>query len=55
MQLLDDHVFEHYCEGLVTKEDAWPSATSPEELAARMAAFDKSVANPLDDEEQLNP
>lgn len=51
MQLLDDHVFEHYCNGLVTKEDALAKCNTPEELAARMATFDKEQANPLDDED----
>lgn len=51
MQLLDDHIFEHYCDGLVTKEDALGKCNSPEDLAGRFAAFDKAQGNDDDDED----
>ncbi|MGL4512166.1 MAG: type IV pilus twitching motility protein PilT [Lacipirellulaceae bacterium] len=43
MQLLDDHIFEHYCNGLITREDALGKCNLPEDLAQRMAAFDKGA------------
>lgn len=49
MQLLDDHIYEHYCDGLVTKEDALGKCNAPEDLAARFAEFDKHRDD--DDEE----
>ncbi|MEO1496021.1 MAG: type IV pilus twitching motility protein PilT [Planctomycetota bacterium] len=47
MQLLDDHVFHVWREGLVTKEDALSKCNSPEDLAIRMAAAEKGA---FDDE-----
>ncbi len=51
MQLLDDHIFEHYQNGLVTKEDALGKCNVPEELAQRMAAFDKEQGDGDDDDD----
>ncbi|MEQ8849118.1 type IV pilus twitching motility protein PilT [Botrimarina sp.] len=42
MQLLDDHIFHHYRNGDVSKEDALAKCNVPEELAARMAEYDKT-------------
>ncbi len=42
MKLLDDHILEHYENGLVTKEDALGKCNMPEELAARMATADSN-------------
>ena len=43
MKLLDDHIFEHWQNGLVTKEDALGKCNTPDELVARMAAEEKSM------------
>ena len=43
MQLLDDHIFSLWKEGLVTKEDALGKCNSPDELAARFAAAERSM------------
>lgn len=52
MQLLDDHIYEHYQNGLVTKEDALGKCNSPEELAQRFAAWDKDQRDDDEDEDE---
>jgi twitching motility protein PilT len=47
MQLLDDHIFKLWKEGLVTKEDAIAKCNSADELAARFAAAERGM---FDDE-----
>ena len=49
MKLLDDHLFEHWKNELVTKEDVLAKANSPDDLAKRIAsaergAFDDDLA-----------
>jgi len=49
MKLLDDHLFEHWKNELVTKEDVIAKANTPDELAKRIAsaergAFDDDLA-----------
>lgn len=48
MQLLDDHILQHYQNGLVTREDALGKCNSPEDLAIRMIEADKQMED--DDE-----
>ncbi|QDU90181.1 Type II/IV secretion system protein [Pirellulimonas nuda] len=43
MQLLDDHIFKAWKEGLVTKEDALGKCNSVEDLAKRFAEEEKSA------------
>ncbi|MCO6047025.1 type IV pilus twitching motility protein PilT [Aeoliella sp. ICT_H6.2] len=47
MQLLDDHVFKLWQEGLVSKEDALAKCNTPDDLAARFAAAERGM---FDDE-----
>ena len=42
MKLLDDHIFEHWEAGRVSKENALAKCNVPEELAARFVAAEKS-------------
>ena len=42
MKLLDDHIFEHWENGNVSKENALAKCNVPEELAARFAEAEKS-------------
>ena len=54
MKLLDDHLFEHWKNEVVSKEDVLAKANSPEDLAKRIAsaergAFDEELANEQDD------
>ena len=53
MKLLDDHLFEHWKNEVVTKEDVLAKANSPDDLAKRIAnaergAFDDELA-PVDE------
>jgi twitching motility protein PilT len=43
MQLLDDHIFKLWKQGLVTKEDSLAKCNSPEDLAARFAAAERGM------------
>ena len=48
MKLLDDHLYEHWKNELVTKEDVLAKANSPDDLAKRIAsaergAFDEDI------------
>lgn len=43
MQLLDDHIFKLWKDGLVTKEDALAKCNSADELAARFAAAERGI------------
>ena len=47
MKLLDDHIFQLWKEGLVTKEDALAKCNVADELAARFAAAERGI---FDDE-----
>jgi twitching motility protein PilT len=47
MQLLDDHIFKLWRDGVVTKEDGLAKCNSPEELARRFAAAERGI---FDDE-----
>lgn len=47
MQLLDDHIFKLWREGLVTQEDALAKCNNADELAARFAAAERGI---FDDE-----
>ncbi len=47
MQLLDDHIFSLWKEGLVTQEDALAKCNSTDDLAARFAAAERGM---FDDE-----
>ena len=49
MKLLDDHILEHYANGLVTREDALAKCNNPEDLAVRMIQADKGMDD--DDED----
>lgn len=49
MKLLDDHILEHYQNGLVTREDALGKCNSPEDLAIRMIEADKQMEEEEDD------
>ena len=52
MQLLDDHIYKHYTEGSITKESALEKCNEPEQLAVRMAAFDRNEGDPFADREK---
>jgi twitching motility protein PilT len=43
MQLLDDHLFQHWRKETVTKEDALAKANSPDDLATRIAAAERGI------------
>ncbi|MEM9353598.1 MAG: type IV pilus twitching motility protein PilT [Planctomycetota bacterium] len=43
MQLLDDHLFEHWKNELCTKEDVLGKANSPDDLAKRIAAAERGA------------
>ncbi len=43
MQLLDDHLFQHWRKELVTKEDVLAKANSPDDLAKRIVAAERGV------------
>ncbi|NOY41991.1 MAG: type IV pilus twitching motility protein PilT [Planctomycetes bacterium] len=43
MQLLDDHLFSHWKDELVTKEDVLAKANTPDELAKRIAAAERGA------------
>ena len=43
MQLLDDHLFQHWKNELVSKEDILAKANSPEDLAKRIAAAERGA------------
>ena len=43
MQLLDDHLFQHWRKEIVTKEDVLAKANSPDDLAKRIAAAERGV------------
>ena len=47
MKLLDDHLFEHWKNEVVTKEDVLAKANSPDELAKRIAGAERGA---FDDE-----
>ncbi len=47
MKLLDDHLFEHWKNELVTKEDVLAKANTPDELAKRIASAERGA---FDDE-----
>ena len=51
MQLLDDHIYKHYTEGTITKEAALEKCNEPEQLAVRMAAWDRNEGDPFADRE----
>ncbi|HEX7378647.1 MAG TPA: type IV pilus twitching motility protein PilT [Pirellulales bacterium] len=48
MQLLDDHMFRHWREGLVSKEEVMIKAAKPDDLAARIARAERGL---FDDDE----
>lgn len=52
MQLLDDHIYKHYTEGSISKESAIEKCNEPEQLAVRMAAFDRNEGDPFADREE---
>lgn len=52
MQLLDDHIYKHYTEGSITKESAIEKCNEPEQLAVRMAAWDRNEGDPFADREE---
>ncbi|QDV72159.1 type IV pilus twitching motility protein PilT [Botrimarina mediterranea] len=52
MQLLDDHIYKHYTEGSITKEAALEKCNEAEQLAVRMAAWDRNEGDPFADREQ---
>jgi twitching motility protein PilT len=52
MQLLDDHIYKHYTEGSITKESALEKCNEPEQLAVRMAAWDRNEGDPFADREE---
>jgi twitching motility protein PilT len=52
MQLLDDHIYKHYTEGSITKEAALEKCNEPEQLAVRMAAWDRNEGDPFADREE---
>jgi len=43
MKLLDDHLFEHWKNELVTKEDVLAKANTPEDLAKRIASAERGA------------
>lgn len=43
MKLLDDHLFEHWKNELVTKEDVLAKANSPDDLAKRIASAERGA------------
>lgn len=52
MQLLDDHIFKSWQEGLVTKEDAISKCNQPEDLAKRFAAAERGMFDDDQGDEQ---
>jgi twitching motility protein PilT len=50
MQLLDDHLFRHWKNGVVTEEDVLAKANAPDELAARIANAKRGL---FDDDEDV--
>lgn len=51
MQLLDDHLFHHWKNEIVTKEDVLAKANSPEDLAKRIAAAERGAFDEIPEEE----
>jgi twitching motility protein PilT len=43
MQLLDDHLFQHWRKEIVSKEDVLTKANSPDDLAKRIAAAERGI------------
>ena len=43
MQLLDDHLFQHWRNEVVTKEDVLAKSNSPDDLAKRIAAAERGI------------
>lgn len=43
MQLLDDHLFKHWRDEVVAKEDVLAKANSPDDLAKRIAAAERGI------------
>jgi twitching motility protein PilT len=43
MQLLDDHLFQHWRKEIVSKEDVLAKANSPDDLAKRIASAERGV------------
>ena len=43
MQLLDDHLFQHWRNELATKEDVMMKSNSPDDLAKRIAAAERGI------------
>ena len=43
MQLLDDHLFQHWKNELATKEDVMMKSNSPDDLAKRIAAAERGI------------
>ncbi|MEM7808618.1 MAG: type IV pilus twitching motility protein PilT [Planctomycetota bacterium] len=52
MQLLDDHIFEHWKNGLITKEDGLGKCNTPDELARRIAAAEQGMYDGPDEMEE---
>jgi twitching motility protein PilT len=50
MQLLDDHIFNLWRQGLITKEDGLAKCNSPEELERRFAAAERGIFDDQPDE-----
>jgi twitching motility protein PilT len=51
MKLLDDHIFQLWKEGTVSKEDCIAKCNNPEELAARFAAAERGMFDDMPTEE----
>ncbi len=54
MKLLDDHLFEHWKNELVTKEDVLAKANTPEDLAKRIAGAERGAFDENPPEEDSN-
>jgi len=52
MKLLDDHLFEHWKNELVTKEDVLAKSNMPEDLAKRIAGAERGAfdENPTEED-----
>ncbi|WP_442482447.1 type IV pilus twitching motility protein PilT [Aeoliella sp. SH292] len=51
MKLLDDHIFQLWKDGIVSKEDCIAKCNNPEELAARFAAAERGMFDDMPTEE----
>jgi twitching motility protein PilT len=52
MQLLDDHLFKHFKQGIVSKEECIFRCNKPDDLEARMARHEKGLFEEMEQEQE---